>query len=260
MMLRALGLEENCEATTRGNDGYWFGSVHSKVANRPLSVVVTMVGEPKNNPCAAATVRFLSRFSVDVCLLVGISAGLRDKVKLGDAIVANEILYYEGERREPGGPLKRTDRAYPPRAIKSDLQLYDANDWSFYARLRESLLSLDQQRLPRSDFTLDFHPRQHFSFIASGEDLIADGSLVEMRADYDERIRGAEMEGFGFATACASHVPPVPWAVFRGVADFGDRDKRDDWHFVASLSAGLMALDFLAHAYRPPDVRDRQVF
>ena len=78
MTLRVLGIPEGESERIIGNDRYYFGEIYSKVASRPLSIVIGTVGESKNNECASATSRMFSRFQVDAAILVGIAAGLED--------------------------------------------------------------------------------------------------------------------------------------------------------------------------------------
>ena len=58
------------------------------------------------------------------------------------------------------------------------------------------------------------------------------------------------MEGSGFASACEEY--GVPWLVFRGISDYGDRDKPlfQQWQTTAALSAATCAVDFLKRDYR----------
>lgn len=255
MLLMALGLDKKAKPNIVGDDRYWHASIPSYQASRNLSIIVTMVGEPKEHPCAAAVSRLLNRFEVGACILVGIAAGLKDKVKLGTTLVADEIFYYHGQRREEKGGLPRTDRVYPPRSMKADLLHFSINSPELQNRFVKLLVELEPSQLPKVNFSeTPFIPRNSRAIIASGEDLIADGSLRGMRDNYDERIRGAEQEGFGFANSCErASSRQVPWAVFRGVSDYGEKDKEDDWHYISSLSAAVTALEFLSRSYRPPE-------
>ena len=46
------------------------------------------------------------------------------------------------------------------------------------------------------------------------------------------------MEAAGFVHACISVYPPIPWYVVRGISDFGDNLKNDQFH---SLAANAVA-------------------
>jgi nucleoside phosphorylase len=181
---------------------------------------------------------------------VGIAAGLREKVELGDAIIGMDIIDYEGARLEPSGPLKRPNRIAPPRSILSDLQFYDGENERYHRRFAELVRGVVTSRLPKDGLPPSFAPRVRKAVVASGEKLIADGSLVTLRGEHDERVRAADMESHTFGKTCSDASPAVCWAVFRGISDFGEVNKTDEWQHVAALAASVMAVDFIQHDFR----------
>jgi nucleoside phosphorylase len=52
----------------------------------------------------------------------------------------------------------------------------------------------------------------------------------------------------------------IPWLVFRGISDYGDKDKDGSWQTVAALSAATCARKFLEIDYRLPTKRGLQAF
>jgi len=101
----------------------------------------------------------------------------------------------------------------------------------------------------------DLKPKYEFATVAAGEKLIADGSIVDMRFELHERIRAADQEDSGFVKACIYRDHPVLWAVFRGISDQGEANKeyqkKENWQYLASLSAATVALLFLQNSYSP---------
>ena len=95
----AFGIKKEMEDQLVHRFRYWNGTAKD-ASGKDLRVVVTMVGESRNVPCASACERLFGAYNVGVCILVGIAAGLEDKVALGDVVAAKLVLDYEGARLE----------------------------------------------------------------------------------------------------------------------------------------------------------------
>jgi nucleoside phosphorylase len=245
----AFGIEEDKAEDKRVHGFRYWEATACDASGRNLRVVLTMVGEARNLPCAIACARLFDAYKVGACILVGIAAGLAGKVSLGDVVAAKLVLDYEGARMEPKGPAKRP-QPYPlETGISRDLVHFDPKrEWQTHfaqclSRLKDSgvVPTLDPQWVPK----------YHTGVILAGEKLLADGRLPKMQMEYHEQVRAAEMEGSGFARACNEYA--VPWLVFRGVSDFGDTNKpnTENWKTTAALSAATAAVAFLQTDYRP---------
>jgi len=261
-VLTALGRERDSAADEgRGSFRYWFADVEREDRD-PLSVVVTMVGYPRNVPCVIATNQILDLFSFDLLLIVGIAAGPKGKVELGDVVAADRIHDYEHVRSELV-EKKVVEKPRPlfmnvPPNIYTDIVNYNDSEMSkhFNALLR----SVPQQVLPYDKTRIgwkrkyvkrsDIRPRFHRGTITAGERLFADNGLKTLRDSADCRILAGDQEDSGFAQACEAK--KLEWCVFRGIADHGDARKNDGWHFTASLAAAAAAVSFLKHAYHRP--------
>jgi nucleoside phosphorylase len=109
-----------------------------------------MVGYPRNVPCAIAVETLLNSYSVDLMMLVGIAAGPRDKVTLGDVVAANWVYDYEHVRRELAKG-KKVEKPRPfhipvPKHISADLGEFEES-W-FKNRLDLVLKDVDAYTLP----------------------------------------------------------------------------------------------------------------
>lgn len=249
--LLAFDVPLTTEPRIIGNEAYWTGLIWSDIENRDLRFVITMVGEQRNSECASATERLLSRYAVKVCFLCGIAAGLREKVTLGDVLISEEIVDYEGARLQPEGPMIRPQRHTPPPTVLADMRLYESGRTTFDRRFDQLLSAASSDWLPKRRGRKPIRPSQYRARIATGEKLVANDLLGPLRAQHDERIRGLDMESHGFAIACQSHTPPVAWLVFRGISDYGQTPKEQDWQHVAALAAASMLADFIKTRYRP---------
>src|SRR5664280_52032 len=232
---------EDCRV---GAQRYWLRTIR-RHGKRPLSAVVTFVGQARNVPCAIAAERLLQKFPVRSVVLVGIAAGLKSKVAIGDVVCADRVIDYEHVRQELSmrftatkrrdGTMSvkrnrvRTERRRPLHmnldpAILQDLRLFSPATGKIEVLCRKDLRTLE----PNAAIPWKQHQpmKYHHGTIASGEKLIADGSLVDLRLHFDERLRAADQDSSGFAQACELREPKVPWAIFRGISDYGDGTKK----------------------------------
>ena len=234
----------------------WEKTIESDTEGQ-LKIAMTMIGTAGNVSCSAACSKLFSNIESKLCILVGICAGLKNKVKIGDVVAAEMILDYESGRRTKDKFEKRPNPYRLDHIIERSLGYFnpDLRKWkeNFFIKIKElkrhvQIIKLREKWIPNYDTGI----------ILSGEKLIVDGSLPEMREEYHEKVRGAEMEGSGFASICKEHT--MPWLIFRGVSDYGDPGKRttDKWQPVASLAAAIVAHNYLSYNYRKK--RDETTF
>jgi nucleoside phosphorylase len=228
---------------------FWETSIQCVGAEQELKATLTMVGEAGNVSCAAACARLFNAYDVGLCILVGIGAGLKGKVAIGDCVAAELVLDYEYSRLEPSGPKKRP-RPFPlDIRISRDLQYYSPvrRGWrERFAECFETLARDPYEKVPAE--ANGWLPNYQTGVVLAGEKLIADGRLPEMQEEYHERTRAAEMESVGFARLCQEY--DVPWLVFRGISDYGDPDKHKLWQTTSALSAATAAMVFVEKEYR----------
>ena len=117
----ALGIDVVRRENVR-SDGIRYWETSLEEAEGELKVALTMVGQARTLPCALHCTRVFDVYDVELCVLIGIAGGVKDKVAVGDVVVATEmVLDYEGQRLEEDGPQKRWT-PYPLRGtIKRDI-------------------------------------------------------------------------------------------------------------------------------------------
>lgn len=262
----ALGLPINRRGRSAAfADRYWECDLKTD-SGSALRVVLTVFAKQRNVPAAILTERLLSRLDVGLCLLVGIAAGLKSHLKLGDVVAATSIIDYEGarlelDRAEPNRrkalPARRLEQLLrpaqfePPTTISGDVELFNPADARLEQEFRRHLPALRLNRA-RRDVVRKWSVKLHKAVILAGEKLIADGSLRDRRLTMHEKIRAAEMESSGFAQACRFQRPETPWAVFRGISDYGDggKGRLEGLQRAAALAAATGAVRFLQTDFR----------
>jgi nucleoside phosphorylase len=248
----ALGIHLEKQEDQHVNGLRFWETLLNDSTGHPVDVVLTMIGESGNVSCAAACDRLFNTYDVGLCILIGIAAGLKNKVKLGDVVAADIVLDYENARLEPDGAKKRPRQFSPDTQIGRDLEYFNPRQHDWYDVLERASVELGKvaylKGRPEAAF---WNPEFVSGVILSGEKLIADGSIDEKRNDYHDRIRAAEMEGRGFARMCEEH--GIPWLVFRGISDYGDPQKTDEWQGTSALAASTAARVFIEKGYRKPN-------
>ena len=207
-------------------------------------------------------------------LMVGIGAGvpgqrLEPDIRLGDIIVATPsekgtglvgVIGYElGAETVDGFILRDWQAPTHDRlrgaleSIKRDVQVDDFHDFLRHLDIfptrpngQKFLRPIEEDQLYQGDHTDKFVPRPrrasqdpvvHYGLIASGNKLIKKAELRDaLRDKYG--IICFEMEAAGILNT-------VPVAVIRGVCDYADSHKNDEWHHYAAATAAAYAKGLL---------------
>jgi nucleoside phosphorylase len=190
-------------------------------------------------------------YRANAYFLCGVAAGREKETKLGDVLIPDQVTFF-GPGRHRGDVLEpRPDPATIDEHMYLDLGQYKMGGGGFQARLAAALAALpaSERRVTRRPF----RPKLHMGNVAlaTSEQYLENAELLQRIADrFDEDIDGADMEAFGFVDAIQSS----PWAIFRGVSDFGGHPRSKDWQSVAALTAAVALRDFLEEGYLPPDI------
>jgi hypothetical protein len=171
-------------------------------------------------------------------------------LRLGHVVYSEVVVDYEGAKLTEEGIMPRMDQVSADDVLFEELELFSRNAtsgrWLQYFNSAQKMLTPDQ--LPPQPIV----PTAQRAFIASGEKLLADGSLARLSSTRDDRIRAAEKEGYGFATGAKKR----PWMIIRGISDYGDpasRDgeEKDRYHATATNAAASFLRAFLEEQLDP---------
>ena len=153
---------------------------------------------------------------------VGVCGGIRGKVKMGEVIVSKAIWGYS--------ELKMTKPRWISRSDSVNLE-----HTNFFHFLNQAA------QLPYNT---------KCGTMISGPWLIKSVAIQgDLLAICPEGI-AFEMEGDGIVKACRGK--PIEYLVVKGVCDFGDQHKNDDWQPQAATNAAKSLCEVMAKA--PPDM------
>lgn len=249
---KVLGISEEQRVKMEDGTIYYHGTVATRFSSSPYRVVLACIGGA-GNPGAAAAARDVINYCNPLALfLVGIAAGIRGKVKIGDVVFSERVVAYEpaalvadgdGHREEPRPEIERAAHT-----LIQDLVSYAPEPERLaeaFQRIGGTFPVPPQGREDEFSEHVATSISAALSTIASGEKLLRDPSkLLEVRRMHGKTEVG-EMEAAGVVEACRRGT--VPWLVVRGISDFGDDLKDDQFHaFAAGVAASVLS-DFLVH-------------
>jgi nucleoside phosphorylase len=246
---------------------YRLGHLDSAENGRPHRVVLATLAEDNTRNAAATCTDMLRSFPHIRCvIIVGIAGGVpaprnpRRHLRLGDLVVALDgIVDYGHVREVPGGPVQRRaiggismDLKRIAHRIQEDQILGTMLDWTrlltppedypmaVFARPPDSKDRLHRhgRLVPHPDRQLSGHPdglpKVHFGAVGSADVLLKSEATRDRLAGQYE-VLAFEMETAGVAAGVANR--GVNWFVVRGIVDYCDEYKNNDWHQYGSLVA-----------------------
>lgn len=241
----AFGIEEDTPASSTdiGQD-HWRAQVTTTSGSTTICTIASF-GMAGNVGAATITATLLSEFKPKLVIMLGIAAGMREKVALGDVVISDRVVAYEGAALENGQSQARPETYRPVFGIQQKITTYLASPLTVRERIRAAREAQSLQMPESSEIgavTKDLMPKA--ATIASGEKLLRDPVKFKQLRGLQGKIEIAEMEAVGIFTACETH--GVPCLVIRGISDFGDTTKDNQFHDLASRAAAIVAADLVA--------------
>ncbi|EHK16897.1 uncharacterized protein TRIVIDRAFT_162206 [Trichoderma virens Gv29-8] len=258
---------ESLSQPDRDQNTYTLGSI----GNHNIVIACLPSGDIGNNAAANTVTQMINTFpSIKFGLMVGIGAGIPSRVRLGDIVVSKPsgtftgvVQWDLGKSEKPG--FKRTgalDR--PPKVLLTALAkleaFHDMHDsqipkylqdmadkypklvakYTWSPRLRDPMLELD---IPKANLGMDIH----YGLIASGNQVIKNGIIRDqINQSLGGEVLCIEMEAAGLMNN-------FPCIIIRGICDYADEQKNNDWQEYAAAIAAGFTKEFLQHV-RSADV------
>ncbi len=229
---------------------YWHGKIYSQIHQRDLRVIVSCQALAGESQASTAASYMIAEFDPAMVILVGIAAGRRGQIRIGDVALSREVADVTAGVME-GGERK-------PRLLVVSLpvpvaQMVQSSEVSAKQLAREagklfgnSGLTVPAGKEKEYAKFVTQKPDVKECAVYSSDLLLRDAGVLEQAAaGLHQGIKVGEMEAAGFIKACVARYPSVLWLVIRGVSDFGDRFKNDHFHRLGSSSAAAYLKCFL---------------
>jgi nucleoside phosphorylase len=218
---------------SNGCPTYYLSTIPAYGRDGNYTVAVTMLSQMGNVEAAQHTSQAIKDLNPDYVLMIGIAGGVQGKVGLGDVVIATQVWYYEQAKQCPEG-LEQRHQVYPVDHLLLDrAQNYNDTAW-------RSLVST-----PRPDGKDTEVLKVAIGPIAVGEKVIADAGFVSELIRNNPKLLAIEMESYGVAIAAANSSDRPRFLAIRGICDYADSNKGDDWHEYAAQSAAAFTVGFL---------------
>lgn len=241
---------------------YYEIEINRSDEKKALKTLVTFLGIAGDVNCSIACSRVFQELSCDLAILCGIAAGIKGKIPMYSTAIATHIVNYEFQR------IEEDSITYRPKFFKTNpynekiierINIY-SDEWKdFFLEFTKDLLEAhrNDKNFPHKEFEqlqLQGGP------VSSGAKLIADGKTLQnlrRQIPVEKGIIAAEMEGSGFSPACDEY--NMNWLVFRGISDYGGKEKNTHankkYQYIAAASAISAMIYYLDNFYRTPEER-----
>ena len=198
--------------------------------NRVVAVILADVG---NVSAGQHTTSYIQHLQPRCVFMVGIAGGLSKDVRLGDVVVSNQIIYYENAKETPFGSELRPDGPPIDRELLNRAKYYNVA-WHTFIRAKRP-----------GDSTGNEVAQVYFGPIASGEKVITDEKRASGLKQLHSKILAIDMESHGVGEAAARSKNRPRFIAIRGISDYADSNKNDDWQEYAADSAAAFAVELL---------------
>lgn len=244
---RAFGITEDAAPTITGTGLHvWKAQVNRRHGGMASCVVACFAGAG-NVDAASVTSTLLTELKPGNVMMLGIAAGMRDKCKLGEVVLVERVVAYEGAAVLSGGEVEaRPEITRLGMRVRQDVSSYLSNIQSLERRLTESYKSLDivfPEHAEAGPVMKGVMPKT--ATVGSGEKLLRDPETFRAMRELHGKVEAAEMEAAGLFAACSSHSKPV--LMVRGISDFGDSTKDNRFHLLAAKAAAAVTADYIAN-------------
>ena len=234
------------ERTVREGTSYLVAEVTR--GSRSVRIVTLRQLEKGLTTAAITATKALCIWKPSVVVMTGICAGVRGSVELGDLVVATQCFEHSTGQLRDGRLIPLQNRvAIQPWLLDFLTSLTDSPE------MLQQIQSGYMRALPDG-----FVSKVHYGSMACGPQVIKDQAYIDQLKAREFSLLGLDMESYGVALAasmCSTPSNTVVPLIVKGVTDFADSSKSDDWHdycCYASASFVLAVLEQILgrdHAY-----------
>jgi nucleoside phosphorylase/CheY-like chemotaxis protein len=224
------------------DDDYIFLKGYFVKDGRKIRVVIAQSTQKGMVPAAALTTKLIYNFAPKYVAMTGMAAGIKEKVNMGDAVVAEYVWDY-GAGKEV---IEENETIH--RNTIEQIQL-DTSMSSMVRHLSNNVRELAEIKQNFHGNKPDYELKLHIGAVATGAAVIANPQKVKEIQNQIRDVIAIEMEIFGVYYAARWSINPKPkFIAIKSICDFADEKKTDDFHFYASYVSAKI-LEKLAKEY-----------
>ncbi|MDC5626367.1 hypothetical protein RFW85_03415 [Acinetobacter sp. 12966] len=237
-----LELPWNWKRLVISDSGVLLNSGYIKIEDREVKIAAIHATEMGMVPTAILTTQLIYELNPKIVCMTGICAGYSKEVNLGDIVVASTSWDHQSGKRELSGD--KVTFKYSPQYIP------------ILDNIKRDFQNLSQER----DFEIlkkhingnSYSPNLRIGPLASSSTVLADKVTLETIVNTQNRdLMGIDMEVFGLYSACHYHFKNIYFFAIKGVCDFADAEKNDDFQeYAAKNSAFTLNLYFQKNLFK----------
>lgn len=227
-----LNIEWKAAPIFNDSTPYQEGTIKGK--DRDYKIVVARQHQMGMPAAGVLCMKLIYNFRPRYLCMLGIAAGKRNEVNLGDLLVASESWDYGSGKIRENKPNNESHLFEPdPRQIALDSELKEI----FLQDYSEILYRIRFEWNKKASKEIKNDIKIHVGPLASGAAVIQDETVVKRYIDTQQRkLLGLDMETYATyfaATNCSS--PKPKFFSIKSVCDFADKKKNDDYQSYASF-------------------------
>ena len=220
---------------------------------KQLKVVAAAAHQMGMPAASVLAMKMISRFRPRYIAMPGIAAGIRGSVQMGDVVVADQCWDYGSGKRKllDGKPVLLPDPKSIPLAldVKERFQHIQADGTMAFAVEKKWRGATPAPRL-----NIVIGP------LASGASVVQDQAVVEEVKAHSRKLAAIDMEGYGLMYAAENATKPRPTAiVLKGICDFADETKNDDWQAFAAFASANLLYEYCLAEVQPAQVAPQNI-
>ena len=200
------------------NDSTIYYQGLAKGKNKSLKVLIPFPYSQGLEAVSSLTTKVVSKFRPKYLFMIGICAGNKNICKIGDVIIADKSLNYQGvveiERKDENKDKKFMHNLYSINGhLKNQLELYT----------HSSIFKSIQDTYPNRD-KIETNLTAHIGLLVTGSSLLRSSTIMQEINDIYVGVKGLDMETYGLyysATQVFKDYAPNFLSI-KGVSDYGD--------------------------------------
>lgn len=221
------------------HNGHFFSRGKLKVkCGKELSIIATSSQRMGMAAAASITTQVALSFQPRLMFMIGICAGVRGKVELGDIIVADHTWDYgAGKVIAKGGTVDFLGDPHHislPQEHRTIVSSYVV-DCPFADEI------YSEWKGKRGDSL----PKVYLAPMACGSQVVADKAIIEKIQKDHRKTLALEMESYGFMSACEKL--GIKSMAVKSACDFADEDKDDDFQKYAAYTSAAFVAKYIFH-------------
>lgn len=236
-----LNLPFNWENQKSDSHTFHFGNIRN-LEDKNLRILAVSCLHMGIAASASLTSKLGALFKPKLILMSGIAAGIKEKVNLGDILVAEYCWDWGSGKKTQIEGISVTKQA--PHQISMPLKYKDG-----FLQLSKDKEFLDkvfcdyQGKKPHSQLGLHIGP------LATGSVVLEDQNIVNSIIEQHRNTLGIEMEAYG--VAYASELLGIGSIIIKSVCDFANTEKNDDYQSYAAFTSAKAIERFIREIYDP---------